>query len=780
MASKRSRRSKRGPGLVASLRDPDKIRVAYIIAGLALVFGGSLGFGAARCDKGNQDQGPSGSESTPYVAEIGDRKITWEEYLREYNSFQRRVESQSDAVVLHPPEWEASIGYTALRQMLDMEYFNIRASEAGIEITDETINAKVEEYRISLVPQTQYEEDRSILQRIGDALSAVKEDKAFETRLRQLDPNLTITRLREIIREEQMATEYVAQLTREKDAEVMAELISETAALREEIVGGASFADIAMENSEHMDSRVAGGLIPLVKRGDTDLPGNVINMAFSLPIDEISLPIEVREPAEQKGYWVVTVISRKDASGEEWEAARETVRQGLLEGKRAAIESGDEEMPEDGNIDVTEDEIIAAYEEATIRVLFRKAEDPMGRVREAVEEDQDSMRIVIYDPGLRAMHHALKEDWALASADYQEILIENAASFNPDLDNQYAIDLKEANIRYLIANLWATTAFRAEATWMQDIWAQFQADPDAFAGEFPEVPEEIKVEEQAYFVIALKNLDRAIELENLDPWSRWQRAQIDLAREQLTTRLIDDLSFAGDYSSSDLELEQRIFGAIDQVISLDDKMMEGEGVVRPEIFVDPVFPEDEMGISLDQLDAPFRALIEEASSTDAEPSTDTPEEMGGIPAETDDVVEMDVSGVEIEPVMENEETGEPVDFEAEVEESTEVDIEFVEGEESIPVEAEAILPDYLIAVPVPVPNGPYSQELRDRLEVLRDAVQLKVDALMAESQAAETERQAQLEEMQRQMAVEEPVVVEEGPSEAAEDLLTGGGEGTEE
>ncbi len=761
MASKRSTRRKRGPGLVASLRDPDKIRVAYIVAGLALVFGGSLGFGSARCNNGGSDR-PPGAESE-YVAEIEDRQIEWFDYLQKYEQMKARMEMQSESI-LHPPEWELNVRYSTLRQMLDMEYFDLRASQAGIEITDEQVNETVDEYRNTLVPQITYEEDRSILQRIGDALSSAKEDKAFEYALRTR-LGITEGELRDTIYQDLLAREYVTRLTTEKTTEIMNELTIEAEGIRTRIVEGEEFADIATSRSDHMESRSAGGLVPMVKHNATNLPQRLIDDSFSMALGEISQPIPIGQSAGStseglNGVWLLTVISRISASGAEWEASREALRQTILEEKRALVDSGELQMPEDGTLTVSEEEIIAAYEEATIRVIYLQAGDPMQRVSDAVRADQAGLRIVIHDPELRAMHHVMNEQWALACADFMDSLQRNADNLDTEAGNEYSISINEARIRYLIGNLWGTRAFQSEAAWMQEIWTTFQANPDSFGGEFPEVPEEIKQEQQGYFVLALMNLDRAIELEPMDPWARSQRAQLHLAREQLSTDLIGDLQFAHDYSSGDYELENtRVLSSLNQAVALDDRLLIENEDVRPETWADPMFPEYVLGLTLEQIDAPFIELIEEAR-TNLNPNIDDEPEV-------EPVVEADLSGVEEE-------------AEVAVEESVSEALEAmgIEGEEP-PVtqpEIEIELPDYIPVVGMAEPYGPYTQELRDQLDELHSLVQAAVDELTAVREAAEAERQAMMDQQIQQLELNLPEEAPEPPSEEASDLLTGGEE----
>jgi len=769
MASKRRRRkTRKSEGILESLRNPKKIKIAYLVAGLALVFGGSLTFGGTKCDTQSLKT-PWTGEKVPIVAKIQDHEITWVEFYKQYETSKRKSEASSDAV-LHGPEWDASIQYTTLRQMIDMEYFDIKAEEQGIVIPDEKVAEQVQQYRDMLVPENTVDQERSILQRIGDALSGVKEEKAFENALRNTDPNLTPARLRANILQFLTAEEYVRQLTAEKDSEIIGELQQKATEINGEINTKSvesnpesAFSSAAMTYSQHTASKMNGGEIKGVKHDSADLPDAVKTQIFDLPLGETSGPIISQEAGTEenplKGVWLVTVLNRVDAEGEQWENSKEPIHQQLLEEKRAAIEAGEAEMPEDENIAVTDEELVNAYESADVRVIFLKAEDPMQRVTGAVRDDQAKMKITIYSPTIRAMHHASNEKWDLAGADYAEALMDLKDRFDKGDITQEEFDAQESQLRYLIANIWSTRALISESKWMQDAWMKFQVDQNAFGGQFPEMPSWIREEEQGLFAMAIKNLDRAIDLQSTgletdipDPFYRWQRAQIDVARTQLTARLIDDLDSANTYANDDFDLEQRILSVINQAVALDDQSLEKAGNVRPETFADPVFPEDEMGLTLADFDKTFNEMI---PLVEVEEGQDSPENSVDL---SDDI--------SIDTPTESAAETEPIEISA-VETDTDVttvETENIEngetGEEAEGYERPSWIPD----IPIMDPNGPYTQELRDKLDALQVVVQSIVDRLDAEKQAKEAADQQAMEQQIQDMAPppSEPSTDEEG------------------
>ena len=526
MANRKRRGRKRGQGIVAYLRDPKKIRMLYIIVGLALVFGGSLGFGNASCQRIRQQQQKNAKtatapvQGTDTIASIGDRKISKEEYDQELQQARTKDESGSGqdqqgqpSAVIHPPEYDADTNYRVLHQLLDMQYFEIRAKEAGITITSQQVDDRMKYYENMFMPAQTSNEERSLLQRFLDALGTVKKDQQFEQALKTnlQDPNMTLSKFRGLVTEELTAQAYLKKLSDQEQGKINDGLTTQLTSIRSEIEGGTDFQDAAKKYSQDT-SATAGGLIPLIKHNNADLPKGVVDAAFSLPVSEISQPILTATPEAKRGGWLISVTSRKEASGPDWDAAKEPLRQQLLEAKRKQVEAGKAQMPASGSLTVSDDEVKNSYEEATIRAIFIKGDDPMNSVQKIVAADMKNLPIKIYDPELRATHHIANEEWSLAIADYLEALQANQDNLAPDKSNKLEIDLNEARLRYLMGNLWGSRAFKEEAAWFQNQYQMYQANPGSIAKGFPETPPEIKAAQQGYFVLSLRELDNSVEL----------------------------------------------------------------------------------------------------------------------------------------------------------------------------------------------------------------------------------------------------------------------------
>lgn len=745
---------------MATLRDPDKIRIAYIVAGLALILGGSLGFGATRCD--NQDRGPREFTADDAIASIDDREITFGEYIQTYQRYETQMRMQ-DQAVLPSPEYDANQRYAILNQLIYREYFYIRGQMAGFEVTEQEIDAAVESIRSTLMPEQEGPEDRSVLERIGDALSSAREDSYFEQALQQrIDPTMTISKLRELLEKDLMVEKYMTQRQGELDRQMMTELNAEADGVREEINGGLEFQDAAMQYSDHAESSQAGGLVPLVKRDTLTLPEEVVTRAFTLPPGEVSLTIPVTTQ-EYKGMWLLTVVDRKIAEELTSEEASE-IENTLLEEKRIAIQSGEMEMPEDENIVVTPEEVAQYYDEATIRVIFMSADDVQRLFWDDVQEGLEDHTIVINDPELRAIRHATFQEWAYATADYMGLIVENQEAWDPESPDQYAYEMKEARLRYLIAMLW-TDPIRNLTFTYNDNW--------------DEMPENSKALLGGYFALCMMNFNRAVELQDIEPWYRLRRGQVDVFRRQVTPRVIEDMRYAHEYGNRDMNVEYTILDSLMQAIRLDDAALEEADGERPEEWVDPIYPEEELGLTLDQIDQPFIELIDLAAGNERSPegleeeaAMEAEREAMEEDSESDDVLSVVEEEIPVE--AEVDETGEEIIDEMTGEASGEMDIdpgdeddETVETDDDEPVE----IPDYVPLVPIPEPTGPLTEELRTELEDLRDLVQAQIDVLNASMQAQQSGQQEippeVLEQLQAEMESEEGTEV----SEEAENLL---------
>jgi len=639
--------------------------------------------------------------------------------------------------------------------MLDMEYFEIRSVQAGITVTEQEIRDEVNMIRSQLIPLKQFDEDRSLLQRALDAMGTVKEDQAFELALQQR-AGLTVAKLTQLKKQEILARKYVTQLLESAQSEILDEKGLIASDIRTEIENGREFIDAAKEYSDHEDSKNIGGLVPLIKHDDARLPPQIIDNAFTLPVGEISSPILVANPPESAGAWLVTVVNRKEASGEEWESQKETLRQTLLDEKRRMAESGEIPMPEDGNITVSDDELINNYEEVSVRVIFLKGEDPMQRVTERVQADIDTMNIEIYDPELRATHHISKHEYNEALRAYYESLEKIRGRYDPkNPESIINIELGEARIRYLIANMWTNISAIMEQEFFSKAYERFMADPEAFGGDFPTLPDNLKSKMQGMYVTALLNLEKAIELDELDPWSHYQRAQIDLTREQISPRLVEDLTMLHEYFQGSLELENQLQSFIERAISLDDAALEQAGGVRPETWTYPVLPEEEMGLTIEAIESQYSLKDSEVS---AEMPIETVVDETEQPQETPDETESDEPENELideiaDLVIENE--SEPVQ---------DTPQPAVDAPETIDETLEGL---YIPEVKIAEPSGPLTEEDRNNLQELLDDVRVVIDYL---NKRREEMQAAQDEYMRMQTEDLQPV---EPPSEDASNLIVG-------
>lgn len=209
-------------------------------------------------------------------------------------------------------------GRDVLRDMIDRELLRQAATEAGIEITEEELNAEIEKAKQEIGGEEafgQWLAGREITE------ERWREHVRFALLTRKLalkDVKYTDADLKKFFEENKQAFAHPATVSiseivvasKEDADEVMAELKKE----------GASFGDIARRYSLS-PTRDAGGERPEMPIDQIPIPA-IRQAAQSLPIGEVSAPMEA------EGQWyIMKVRDRKPARPASFEADRETIEE---------------------------------------------------------------------------------------------------------------------------------------------------------------------------------------------------------------------------------------------------------------------------------------------------------------------------------------------------------------------------------------------------------------------------------------------------------------------
>ncbi len=82
--------------------------------------------------------------------------------------------------------------------------------------------------------------------------------------------------------------------------------------VRTKLQGGADFAELAKEISQHADSKDFGGDLGWIQKGQEYGDAVVIKAAFDLPVGVLSDPIHDETVSTKGGYWLVKVLEKDD------------------------------------------------------------------------------------------------------------------------------------------------------------------------------------------------------------------------------------------------------------------------------------------------------------------------------------------------------------------------------------------------------------------------------------------------------------------------------------
>lgn len=261
------------------------------------------------------------------VARIGDFEITGEDFQRQLNYAKQVMQRQGMAGTMPSPSHEKIV-----RSMVDSEILTILASKEGSPVTDEELQAKVDERKAAIPEQyyTQWLESQGLTEESLKELirRGMLTERFVEEKTKHLEPT-----------EDEIVAEYeklkaAGRLTAKQDtadvahilikAEGEDEAVWEAAkeridAARARIVAGEAFADVANEVSEDPGSNKNGGAYPGTPSGRM-VPEFDKRMA-SVPINEVTEPFRT-----DFGWHILTVTDRTKAGSV---MPMEDVREGL-------------------------------------------------------------------------------------------------------------------------------------------------------------------------------------------------------------------------------------------------------------------------------------------------------------------------------------------------------------------------------------------------------------------------------------------------------------------
>ena len=236
------------------------------------------------------------------VATVGDSKITKDEL------YDKLVEQG---------------GSNILSQMIDAEIINQEAKKEKIQVTDEEIDAEMENYMAQYGGEEMFE---SVLQQSGLTKDDLKGDIIQYVQIEKLvDSRISVTdeEINEYFEENK---EKLGQEEQVKASHILVEDEKTAKDLKKQLDDGADFAELAKEHSTDPGSAENGGELGFFGKGK--MVKEFEDVAFAAKVDEISEPVK-----SEKGYHIIKVEEKKEAKEATLEEKKEEIKDTLYRNK---------------------------------------------------------------------------------------------------------------------------------------------------------------------------------------------------------------------------------------------------------------------------------------------------------------------------------------------------------------------------------------------------------------------------------------------------------------
>ena len=236
------------------------------------------------------------------VATVGDSKITKDEL------YDKLVEQG---------------GSNILSQMIDAEIINQEAKKEKIQVTDEEIDAEMENYMAQYGGEEMFE---SVLQQSGLTKDDLKGDIIQYIQIEKLvDSRIFITdeEIKEYFEENK---DKLGQEEQVKASHILVEDEKTAKDLKKQLDDGADFAELAKEHSTDPGSAENGGELGFFGKGK--MVKEFEDVAFAAKVDEISEPVK-----SEKGYHIIKVEEKKEAKEATLEEKKEEIKDTLYRNK---------------------------------------------------------------------------------------------------------------------------------------------------------------------------------------------------------------------------------------------------------------------------------------------------------------------------------------------------------------------------------------------------------------------------------------------------------------
>lgn len=546
-----------------------RTKAKWFFSGMAVVMVGALFFGLqtgqVQCgSKGRNPQDVFFAKQGEAVAVVGGEKIERREFERQFRRIHDNYRNQSPPGTLVDPMQEFQMKAQAISSLISSQLLEQKALEYGIVPSKEKVREQLKLAESQLLPPMVVGADRSILQKIGDNLQEKKRRNQFAMAVSRMT-GLSMDDFIKMLELQIIQQEYETVLRDQAEKQVKEDARKKVEELSAKVADGSDFVTLAREESADIETKEVGGRLDLISVAQmiNDYGKEYADTLRNTAPGSLSKPIfsETRN-----GYFLIKLDTFRRAEGPEFEAEKDSVRQKILDKKRADAQADAEA---DIKVDATEEEIREAYETASLWQIFI----PVGSSDQVFSDNFDKLldeaQIEVNDPEARAgFLWMVREDLPGALASAEEALKvlrdENAAELLEVTDEEereglvLTQHLEEAGMLYVLGQLNSLIPDMAETKRMQDFFAANQNNLDAFSS-FPEPTEEEIASAEKHRKAALARYEESYKLDPQRPWTPIALGQM-VVRLELKDRYPEALSLVKEgleYASMDAQVHQR-------------------------------------------------------------------------------------------------------------------------------------------------------------------------------------------------------------------------------
>jgi len=320
----------------------------------------------------------TGTNNEDIVAKINGAVITKEHFDKSYNNAVTQFGNVEKEAVIN--------------QMIEEELLLQKAKEEGITISEQEVDDFVNQWLDSLIASLGEEEFNNKLQEEGHTIESLKTDLKENYRrqitIKSLLDDIVIKGVgvtNEDAEEYYNDNLHLFAVDEEvKASHILVESLEEANAIRQELIDGADFAEVAKEKSTG-PSGVNGGDLGYFGRGQMVKPFEEV--AFSLNINAISEPVQTTF-----GYHIIKVTDKRPGVKQDFDKIKDEIKLTI------SMSSNQEQVRE-----IVVNLVDNLKQEAEIEILLEETETPTALVIEDTEEfdeiiEDEPEEIVLEEP----------------------------------------------------------------------------------------------------------------------------------------------------------------------------------------------------------------------------------------------------------------------------------------------------------------------------------------------------------------------------------------------